>query len=281
MNGLSKQLARLTRASFTLKGSEPSVYLPGADTKNREPATLPLKPETAVELTTLLSGKPPTIRAFSMPPVAHLTEMLRDDLADPGIPYADGAGRVADFHSLRVTFTTLLAAAGVPVKTIQTLARHSTPVLTMNTYAKTLHRSEADAVKRLPDFSSSWGRALRATGTDQATPGQSEGPAATAGHTGGSGAPEGSWECTSVRDGEQTDTEGGRSQPTTDKGNCGASPGTAGHWARLDSNQRRRTPTGLQPVPFGHLGTRPCGGSSSVDDRPECRIRMRGGRVNP
>ena len=28
-------------------------------------------------------------------------------------------------------------------------------------------------------------------------------------------------------------------------------------WAREDSNLRRRTPTGLQPVPFGHLGTRP------------------------
>ncbi len=28
-------------------------------------------------------------------------------------------------------------------------------------------------------------------------------------------------------------------------------------WAEQDSNLRRRTPTGLQPVPFGHLGIRP------------------------
>ena len=28
-------------------------------------------------------------------------------------------------------------------------------------------------------------------------------------------------------------------------------------WRRLDSNQRRRTPTGLQPVPFNHSGTPP------------------------
>ena len=30
-------------------------------------------------------------------------------------------------------------------------------------------------------------------------------------------------------------------------------------WARLDSNQRRRKPTGLQPVSFGHSDTRPAG----------------------
>ena len=28
-------------------------------------------------------------------------------------------------------------------------------------------------------------------------------------------------------------------------------------WRGLDSNQRRRTPTGLQPVPFNHSGTPP------------------------
>ena len=36
-------------------------------------------------------------------------------------------------------------------------------------------------------------------------------------------------------------------------------------WARVDSNHRRQTPTGLQPVPFGHLGTRP-GRSSHYTD---------------
>ena len=32
-----------------------------------------------------------------------------------------------------------------------------------------------------------------------------------------------------------------------------------GHWARVDSNHRRHTPTGLQPVSFGHSDTRPAG----------------------
>ena len=35
-------------------------------------------------------------------------------------------------------------------------------------------------------------------------------------------------------------------------------PQTASWWRGLDSNQRRRKPTGLQPVPFSHSGTPPC-----------------------
>lgn len=34
-------------------------------------------------------------------------------------------------------------------------------------------------------------------------------------------------------------------------------------WARVDSNHRRLTPTGLQPVPFVHSGTRPLQGSAA------------------
>jgi len=93
----------------------------------------------------------------------------------------DDAGRRVDFHSLRVTFVTLLAAAGVPVKTIQTLARHSAPVLTMTTYARTLHGSESEAVARLPDFTRPTRTAARATGTDCAAPC----PPTTGGPTGG------------------------------------------------------------------------------------------------
>lgn len=35
-------------------------------------------------------------------------------------------------------------------------------------------------------------------------------------------------------------------------------PQTPQYWARVDSNHRRLTPTGLQPVSFGHSDTRPC-----------------------
>ena len=45
------------------------------------------------------------------------------------------AGR-ADFAGLRTAYITLGAEVGASVKDLQTLARHSTPTLTMNVYAK-------------------------------------------------------------------------------------------------------------------------------------------------
>ena len=36
-----------------------------------------------------------------------------------------------------------------------------------------------------------------------------------------------------------------------------ATPKPSGWWRGLDSNQRRRTPAGLQPAPFSHSGTPP------------------------
>jgi integrase len=43
-------------------------------------------------------------------------------------------GRCVDVHSLRKTFGTMLARAGVPLTTTQRLMRHSTPVLTAKLY---------------------------------------------------------------------------------------------------------------------------------------------------
>ncbi len=248
----ASEVKSLTRASFTLDGPEPNVYLPGDDTKNRQQAVLPLKHETAAELREFLADKLPAAQAFVMPPVEHLAAMLREDLADAEIPYEDEAGHKVDFHSLRVTFVTLLAAAGVPIRTVQTLARHSTPVLTMNVYARTLHGSEADAVNRLPDFSRPARKSLRATGTDSATPIDGAG-----GRTGGNCAQNRSSPCPNVHNAGKNNGEHEGSLGTVEAVTCGESSRTALNWARKDSNLRRHTPTGLQPVPFGHSGTRP------------------------
>tara|TARA_B100001013_G_scaffold276352_1_gene176728 strand:+ start:305 stop:502 length:198 start_codon:yes stop_codon:yes gene_type:complete len=48
--------------------------------------------------------------------------------------FLDGQG-YAGFHSLRVTYITLVVEAGSNVKEAQTLARHSPPNLTMNIYS--------------------------------------------------------------------------------------------------------------------------------------------------
>ena len=44
--------------------------------------------------------------------------------------------------------------------------------------------------------------------------------------------------------------------------------GSNRQWAGLDSNQRRLTPMGLQPIPFSHSGTDPNEKSDSTDPKP-------------
>jgi hypothetical protein len=74
-----------------------------------------------------------------------------------------------DFHSLRVASITHLVASGASLKTCQTLARHSTPSLTIGIYAKTALHEIAGAVEDLPDLTpreKSAAEPLTLTGTD-------------------------------------------------------------------------------------------------------------------
>ena len=92
--------------------------------------------------------------------------MLRKDLAVAGIPYEDDRGRFLDFHSLRHTFGTNLAKAGVSPKLAQELMRHSDVNLTMGIYSHADLPDMATAVERLPSFPNSSANEFRATGTD-------------------------------------------------------------------------------------------------------------------
>ena len=56
-----------------------------------------------------------------------------------------------DFHSLRGYYISYLVSSGASVKTCQTLARHSTPSLTIGIYAKASLHDISGAVERLPD----------------------------------------------------------------------------------------------------------------------------------
>ena len=76
--------------------------------------------------------------------------MLRRDLEVAGIPYQDNAGRFLDFHSLRHTFGTNLARAGVAPKVAQELMRHSDVNLTLGIYSHVGISDLAGAVEKLP-----------------------------------------------------------------------------------------------------------------------------------
>ena len=79
--------------------------------------------------------------------------MMKADLADAGIDYVDDAGRYADFHSLRHSTGSLLAAAGVHLKTAQTIPRHSKIDLTMSHYTHPFKDQASKAIAKLPDLS--------------------------------------------------------------------------------------------------------------------------------
>jgi len=149
----ASELKSLTRADFDLGAEHPTVTVRAAYTKNRREDTLPLKPQTALLLRRHLFSKLPQAKAFSIPESSRTARMLRLDLADANIPYRDNAGRVVDFHALRHTFISNLAAGGVNPKVAQTLARHSDIRLTLDRYAHVFSEQQIAAINSLPDLS--------------------------------------------------------------------------------------------------------------------------------
>ena len=146
-----------------------TVTVKAAYSKHRREDVLPLKPNTAGLLQDFFKGKMPTAKAFGGRYVRltdKTSKMIEADLTDAGIPYVDDAGRYADFHSLRHTTGSLLAASGVHPKVAQSIMRHSDINLTLSRYTHTLIGQEAEAVAGLPDFSFSGREKQRATGTD-------------------------------------------------------------------------------------------------------------------
>jgi len=146
------ELASLTRASFNLEGPKPTVTVEAAYSKHRRRDVLPLRADTAAELRAFLAGKMPNAAAFALPNRDRTIRGFKGDLTAAGIDYRDDAGRVADFHSLRHTAGTLLAATGVHPKVAQSLMRHSDINLTMSRYSHVLIGQESDAVAGLPDL---------------------------------------------------------------------------------------------------------------------------------
>ncbi len=163
-----KELQSLKVSSFDFKAG--MVRVNCAYTKNKKTAVVPLRSDTAAELQSFFAGKMPSVKALggTYKPLTNKTaDMLKADLADAGIPYVDSAARYADFHCLRHTTGSLLAASGVHPKVAQSIMRHSDINLTMPLYTHTLRGQESEAVKSLPDLSLPSRESLRASGTDK------------------------------------------------------------------------------------------------------------------
>ncbi len=87
-----------------------------------------------------------------------------------GIDCEDNGQGNIDFHSLRHTTGSLLAASGVHPKVAQSILRHSDINLTMSIYTHTLTGQESQAIDSLPDLLPSKNKqSATATGTDDVT----------------------------------------------------------------------------------------------------------------
>lgn len=144
----SGELAKLTPAHFDLDADVPVVRLKGKHTKNKKPAEQPLPPGVVARLRVFLKDRPADRPAWPGTWASRSADMLRIDLQAAKIPFVV-EDESALFHSLRHTYTTLLAKCA-PVKVTQELARHSTPVLTIGRYTHTSLQEKAEAVARLP-----------------------------------------------------------------------------------------------------------------------------------
>lgn len=144
------ELASLRVGSFDLDEGAPRVTVSAASSKRRREDVLPLRPALARALAPLLKGRRAWEKAFEAPAYFRPSRALKLDMAAAGIPWEDDEGRVFDFHSFRVQFISALVKAGVDARTVQRLARHSTPNLTLGVYTKLGRDAERSAIERLP-----------------------------------------------------------------------------------------------------------------------------------
>lgn len=168
------ELGSITRSGVILDDNHSVIVLDAKATKNRKVAKQSIRPEFAQDIKKWLEGLPeaPETPLWQSLPFKS-AKMLREDLeaaraawiesaATPAereeraksdfLAYRNAAGEVADFHSLRHTFVTLLILNGASPKLTQVLARHADFGITMKHYSHTRLEDEAKALNLLPKF---------------------------------------------------------------------------------------------------------------------------------
>lgn len=143
------ELERLRVGDFDLAAR--TVTLGAASTKNRRAVTLPLPDALCVELREWFAGLPPSRPALPLTRGWRSWRVLHADRKRAGIPRLDDRGRALDFHALRVTYVSWLAAGGAHPSVAQALARHSDGRLTQRVYTD-LPAAQVEAVAGLPDL---------------------------------------------------------------------------------------------------------------------------------
>ena len=172
----SVDIRRLRVKDFDFSGRK--INIKAGRTKNKDNATVYLKPATAAELQQYCRNKLPNA------PIFYVTDktapMIRFDLANtavkdaggkelvPAIPYQDEHGEYFDFHSLRHQCASLLGMnPDTPEAVRQQAMRHKTPAMTRH-YSHTFEDQQREAIESMPDLTqpSRESQAAARTGTD-------------------------------------------------------------------------------------------------------------------
>ncbi|EMI40552.1 tyrosine recombinase XerD [Rhodopirellula sp. SWK7] len=148
------ELAELTRGNLKLDVLAPYITCKAAGTKNKKAAQQFLDTELARDLEEHTARKHPSAPVFGIGSKRELSRTLQADLVDARLAWVQSlsneeklAAQESDFliktnhrgehlvfHSLRHSCGAWLAMSGESIKVVQTVMRHSTPVLTLNTY---------------------------------------------------------------------------------------------------------------------------------------------------
>lgn len=145
------ELRSLEWRDVVLDVAQPFIFVRKSIAKNHKDARQPLPRYVARELEKVRSidfGTNERVFERGMPDM----DTFRKDLTAARIPYIDNEGRFADFHALRMTFSTLLAQLGVAERVRMELNRHSDPRLTAYTYTDASMLPLSGAVGMLPSL---------------------------------------------------------------------------------------------------------------------------------
>jgi len=144
------ELESLQWGDVKLDAVVPFLQVRASTTKNHKSALLPLHPDVVA----VLREAKPTGANDGDPVFKRVPRIyrFRSDLERAGIPYKDGQGRVADFHSLRYTFATSLANVGAPERIAMELMRHSDRRLTDKAYTDSQLLQTCSSIEALPSY---------------------------------------------------------------------------------------------------------------------------------
>lgn len=155
MTGLrASELASLTDQSFNFE--EGILTVKATISKHRHQDDLPIHPYLKSELESWFKSRRKAegihfqLWKGRWAKLKKAGKFIQRDLKEQGIPYRDDDDTVFDFHALRSQFITGIVMTGANVKEAQLLARHSTPVLTLNHYTRLGIRDLARTIDKLP-----------------------------------------------------------------------------------------------------------------------------------